>query len=95
MDIFSPIQTFADFVTYNLFNIAKESYAGHATNFFIYDIIKIGILLILINYIMAITRYYFPMDKVKNILILGKGNNINFFSFFLDKRTNALFMAEN
>lgn len=68
MDIFSPIQSFADFVTYNLLNIAKESYIGHATNFFIYDVIKIGILLIVINYVMAITRYYFPMDKVKSIL---------------------------
>jgi uncharacterized membrane protein YraQ (UPF0718 family) len=41
---------------------------GEAANFFVYDIIKIGLLLLLINYIMAITRYYFPMNKVKNIL---------------------------
>jgi len=68
MDIFSPIQLFADYITYNLFNIAKNSYVGHAVNFFIYDVIKIGILLIAINYFMAITRYYFPMEKVKSIL---------------------------
>ena len=68
MDIFIPIQSFADFITYNLLNLGKESYIGNAANFFIYDTIKIGFLLLIINYVMAITRYYFPMRKVKNIL---------------------------
>jgi uncharacterized membrane protein YraQ (UPF0718 family) len=31
-------------------------------------LIKIGILILIINYIMAITRYYFPMEKVRDIL---------------------------
>lgn len=39
-----------------------------ALNFFIYDTIKIGILLVLINYLMAITRYYFPINKVRDLL---------------------------
>jgi uncharacterized protein len=68
MDVFSPIQNFADLVSYNLFGLGKESYLGIATNFFVYDCIKIGLLLLVINYVMAITRYYFPMEKVKNIL---------------------------
>jgi len=60
MDIFGPIQLFADLVTYDLLKIGKESYLGSATNFFIYDVIKIGILLLVISYVMAITRYSFP-----------------------------------
>jgi uncharacterized membrane protein YraQ (UPF0718 family) len=68
MDIFQPIKAFADFTTYDFLKLAKGSYLGEAANFFVYDIIKIGLLLLLINYIMAITRYYFPMNKVKNIL---------------------------
>lgn len=67
MDIFKPIQTFADIVTYNWLGIA-DIYWGNAVNFFIYDIIKIGLLLIVINYVMAITRYYFPVEKIKDIL---------------------------
>lgn len=39
-----------------------------AIKFFIYDTIKIGILLIFINYLMAITRYYFPTNKVRDLL---------------------------
>ncbi|GIW59657.1 MAG: hypothetical protein KatS3mg087_0723 [Patescibacteria group bacterium] len=68
MDIFQPIQSQADIVTYNWLNIARDTYLASAVNFFIYDVVKIGILLIVINYIMAITRYYFPVEKVRDIL---------------------------
>lgn len=68
MDIFQPIQKFADLVTYNLFGISDGSYLGSTVNFFIYDVIKIGLLLVVINYFMAYVRYYFPMGKVRDIL---------------------------
>ena len=68
MDIFKPIQLFADLVTYSWLRIVPHSYLGDTINFFIYDVIKIGLLLIVINYVMAITRYYFPMGKVRDIL---------------------------
>jgi len=68
MDIFRPIQLFADLATYGWFNLGRQSYLGSAVNFFIYDVIKIGLLLIVINYVMAITRYYFPMEKVRDML---------------------------
>ena len=69
MDIFKPIQLFADLVTYQWFRIIPHSYWGDAINFFIYDTIKIGLLLIVINYFMAFTRYYFPMEKVRDLLL--------------------------
>ena len=68
MDIFSPIQSFANTVTYQWLQLVPHSYLGDAVNFFIYDTIKIGLLLVVINYVMAITRYYFPMEKVRDIL---------------------------
>jgi hypothetical protein len=68
MDIFKPIQLFADLATYRWFGIGKGTYLGSAVNFFVYDTIKIGMLLIVINYIMAITRYFFPMEKVRDLL---------------------------
>jgi len=71
MDIFRPIQIFADIVTYNWLGITNQ-YWGDAINFFIYDIVKIGLLLLIINYVMAITRYYFPMKKVRDILTKRK-----------------------
>lgn len=72
MDIFYPIQQLADFVT------SKDSYLGSALNFFIYDTIKIGLLLVVINYVMAIIRYYFPMEKVRNILTKRRWFGLDF-----------------
>jgi uncharacterized protein len=68
MDIFKFVQVFADTVTFKWLELTEGSYIAHTVNFFIYDIIKIGLLLIVINYVMAITRYYFPMEKVREIL---------------------------
>jgi len=68
IDIFSPIQSLADLFTYRLINIVQGSYWGNTVNFFVYDVIKIGLLLLVINYVMAITRYYFPMEKVRDLL---------------------------
>lgn len=68
MDIFYPVQLLANTVTNNWLSLAKDSYFDSALNFFIYDTIKIGILLVFINYLMAITRYYFPTNKVRDLL---------------------------
>jgi uncharacterized membrane protein YraQ (UPF0718 family) len=75
MDIFKPIQIFADVATYDWLGIVNP-YWGDAINFFIYDTIKIGLLLLVINYIMAITRYYLPIEKIKDIL-----TNRNWYGF--------------
>ncbi|MDD3999256.1 MAG: permease, partial [Candidatus Shapirobacteria bacterium] len=64
MDIFSPIQRFADLATYRWLGIIPQSYWGDTINFFIYDVIKIGLLMFLINSIVTVTQYYFPMEKV-------------------------------
>ena len=68
MDVFAPVKSLADVVTFQWLGIIPDTYIANAVNFFIYDVIKIGFLLIVINYIMAITRYYFPMERVKDIL---------------------------
>jgi uncharacterized membrane protein YraQ (UPF0718 family) len=68
MDLFKPVQWFADLMTYGLFHIQPNSYWGNTVNFFIYDTIKIGVLLVAINYFMAAMRYYFPMERVRDIL---------------------------
>ena len=67
MDIFYPIQAFADLAVNNWLGITNE-YWAKALNFFIYDTIKIGLLLVAINYLMAIVRYYFPVEKIRDIL---------------------------
>ncbi|MDD3190488.1 MAG: permease [Candidatus Pacebacteria bacterium] len=77
MDIFYPIQIFADRIT-GFLGLTAGSYAGDAVNFFVYDTIKIGILLVIINYIMAATRYYFPLEKARAILTKKRWFGLNY-----------------
>ncbi|MCX6720377.1 MAG: permease [Candidatus Staskawiczbacteria bacterium] len=78
MDIFYPIQLFSNLVSYSLFKLTEGSYLGSAVNFFIYDTIKIGLLLVVINYIMAMTRFYFPMERARDILTKKRWFGLNY-----------------
>jgi len=49
MDIFRPIQLLSDVATYQWLHIVPHSYWGDTVNFFIYDVIKIVLLLVVIN----------------------------------------------
>jgi len=68
MSIFTPIEQFADLATYHWLGITAHTYLGNAVQFFIYDAIKIGLLMLVINTIVTVTEYYFPMEKVRTIL---------------------------
>jgi uncharacterized membrane protein YraQ (UPF0718 family) len=68
MDLFYPVQLFADWATYRLLGLAKNSYLASAVNFFVYDTIKIFILLSVIIFIVSIIRSYLPPEKTKKFL---------------------------
>lgn len=62
------IQVFADWLVYDIFNIAKATQLGEAVNFFIYDSIKIIFLLFIMIFIMGIVRTYMSQKKIRNAL---------------------------
>jgi len=68
MDIFSPVQKLADWLTYTIFNFAKGSILAGAVNFFIYDSIKIFLLLSVIIFVVSFIRSYLPPEKTKKFL---------------------------
>lgn len=68
MDIFAPVKLLADIVVYQWLGFTQGSYLGEAVHFFVYDIIKIGLLLVGINYLMAVVRYYLPVQKINQVL---------------------------
>lgn len=78
MDIFYPIQLLADLFTFKLIGLTEGSYFASAINFFIYDTVKIGLLLVLINFVMAIVNYYFPMEKARDLLTKKRWFGINY-----------------
>lgn len=72
--MFAPVQVFADWLIYNIFGIAKDSKLGSALNFFVFDTIKIVILLLIIIYAITFIRSYFPPEKTRKILAKNKGS---------------------
>jgi hypothetical protein len=68
MDIFYPVQLFANWISYSVFALEKESRLGEGVNFFVYDSIKIFILLSAIIFIVTFIRSYLPPEKVKKLL---------------------------
>lgn len=68
MNLFYPLEYFAKFFTYGLLNISDSSYFGHALEFFIYDSLKILFLITLISFLMAVTRYFLPVERIKDVL---------------------------
>ncbi len=68
MSVFQPIQILADTVIYNWLGLSQQSLVGQALDFFIYDTIKIFLLLVTINYLMAVIRYYLPVEKLRDFI---------------------------
>ncbi len=68
MSIFQPIQSFSDFLTYNIFHLSSSSHIWQALNFFVYDSIKIFLLLILVTQIMSFVNVIFPIEKIRDFL---------------------------
>ena len=62
------IQFFADWLTYNIFKITAGTHLADAVNFFIYDTIKIILMLTVIIFIVSVIRSFFPPEKVKKVL---------------------------
>ncbi|GMB02076.1 permease [Pelosinus sp. IPA-1] len=62
------LDVFADYMTYQVFEITKGSKLGDAVNFFIYDSLKIFLMLSIIIFFVSIIRTYFPPERTKQLL---------------------------
>ncbi|MFZ5596616.1 MAG: permease [Bacillota bacterium] len=58
----------ADLVTYRILGLVPESKLAGALNFFIYDTVKILLMLSLIIFLVSIIRSFFPPEKTKKML---------------------------
>ena len=70
--MFDWLQNLADWLVYDIFELAKNSHLADALNFFIYDSIKIILLLIVVIFLMGVINSYFPVEKVRNYLSNNK-----------------------
>jgi uncharacterized membrane protein YraQ (UPF0718 family) len=68
MNIFYPVKLLADWLTYQILDFVPDTLSANAVNFFIYDTVKIFILLAVIIFVVSIVRSYLPPEKVRAIL---------------------------
>ena len=73
------IQQFADWLVYGIFGIDAATPLGVAVNFFIYDTIKIIILLFCISFVMGIINAYFPIERLRQYLTTHKLYGLDYF----------------
>ena len=62
------IQTLANWLIYDLLGLDAASGLGTALNFFVYDSLKILLLLFLISALMGVVNAYFPIERLRNYL---------------------------
>jgi uncharacterized membrane protein YraQ (UPF0718 family) len=63
------LKEFADYITYSIINLEHGSRLGDVLDFFIYDTIKIFLLLTIIIFAISVIRSYFPPERTKRILL--------------------------
>ena len=66
--MFDWIQQLADWLVFDMLHLKEGDHLTEALNFFIYDSIKILLLVFVIIFFMGIVNSYFPVEKVKNYL---------------------------
>ena len=62
------LQSFADWLIYDILGIDATTHLGEALDFFVYDTLKIVLLLFLISSVMGVINAYFPVERLRNSL---------------------------
>ena len=70
--MFDWLQNIVDQIVYDSIGLSSENHFGQALNFFIFDSVKIILLLVIIIFLMGIINSYFPIEKVRNYLSRNK-----------------------
>jgi len=79
MKLFYPLELFSKWLTYKVFAISESSYLGKTVEFFIFDILKIFILLFILVFIAAFLRSFVSKEKIQKFLSHKK----KYFAHFL------------
>ena len=82
--MFDWSKSFADWIVYTVFGISSGSKLGDTLDFFIYETIKIFIILVGITMLMGLVNSFFPVEKVRYFLTKRKWYGLDYFlaSFF-------------
>lgn len=66
--MFTWIEWLADQLIFGLLGLVPDTHLGEALHFFVYDTVKILLLLFLITFVMGIVNAYFPVERLRSFL---------------------------
>jgi len=66
--VYKYLQEIADFIVFRIFQMAPEKHMTETLRFFIYEVPKVMMLLVLIIFIVGIIRTYFSPEKTRKAL---------------------------
>lgn len=66
--MYEMLKNLSEYFTYNLLNLGHNTRLADAVEFFVYDTIKIFLLLAVIIFVISVIRSYFPPEKTRRIL---------------------------
>ncbi len=66
--IYKQLLPFSHFFAYTLLGLSKDSHAGEAIQFFVYDTPKVMLLLTLIVFVVGVLRSFFTPERTRKIL---------------------------
>ena len=75
--MFQIFTDFATWLTYSVLGLSPETKLGDALHFFIEDVSKIFVLLIVMIYLIALVRASFNVEKVRDYLA-GKNRGVGY-----------------
>lgn len=58
----------ADYFVYDLFGFSARTRLGESVDFFVYDVMKIFFMLVVVVFVVALLRSYFPPEKIRKFL---------------------------
>ncbi len=79
MSIFYPLELFANWLAFSALGLDPVSPLGSAVQFFLYDTLKIFVLMLFITHFMSALRYYLPIEKLRDFLQKNKLYGIDYF----------------
>jgi uncharacterized protein len=77
--MFTRLENLINWFTYTLLDLETTNHRAEALNFFIYDSIKILILLLVIIFIMTLINSYLPIEKIRAFLTKRKRYGLDYF----------------
>lgn len=66
------LDAFADWLIYGLAGLSDTTHLGEAVHFFVYETLKIGLLLVLVTHLMGLINAYLPVERVRAWIASGR-----------------------